>query len=103
MVWSWLTGGHNPGALVRIAMEPFQVGRTGFLLRGGDVNLMDALDPLFRLAGVGRPATDTWELLIATVLCAGVFYYGIVRSPHISAPVPGGSACYRRLRVVSAP
>lgn len=47
LVWLWLTGGHDPAALLRLAAEPFQVARTSFLLRGGDVNLMDVLDPVF--------------------------------------------------------
>lgn len=80
LVWFWLPGVHHAAGLVRFALEPFQAARVGYLPRGADINLMDAVEPVFRAAGASLQTMDLWETVLATTACIIVFYFGIVRS-----------------------
>ena len=84
VVWLWLTGGHDPAALLRLVAEPFQVGSRGFFLRGADINLPDVLDLPLRGANLSLHVVDVCELAASTVVCAAVFFFGIVRAPRTS-------------------
>jgi len=64
-VWFWLTGGHDLHGLVKIALEPFRVARTGYQGAEGDPNLMSVLDTIFLRLQVNASLASVLELLAA--------------------------------------
>ncbi len=70
LVWWWITGGHDPKALVVLAKEPFRMARVGYSWGPGDQNLMALLEPLLRW--LNNDLRDTIELAVALSVCAAV-------------------------------
>ena len=70
LAWWWITGGHDPNALLILAKEPFRMARVGYSWGAGDQNLMALLEPLLRW--LGSDLRDTIELAVAMSVCAAV-------------------------------
>ena len=70
LVWLWITGGHDPVAIFRMAAEPLAVARRGFSAAPDNPNLMNLLEPL--LMRFGAAVSAGVELAVATAICAAV-------------------------------
>ena len=77
-VWLWITGGHEPAALLRLALEPFAVARHGFTAGPADPNLMNLLEPLLRSRS--EDVRNSLELLAALSACVAVSYFAFGRN-----------------------
>ncbi len=79
-VWLWITGGHDPAAILRLALEPFAVARHGFTAGPADPNLMNLLESLLRSRS--EDARNSLELLAALSACVAVSYFAFGRNHH---------------------
>jgi hypothetical protein len=76
IVWLWLTGGHNPHALLRLLEEPLEVAQTGYRPNVGDPDLMNVLEPMLRWLPQG--VMNAVELGAAMAVCVVVSYLAFV-------------------------
>jgi hypothetical protein len=77
LVWLWITGGHDPHALLRIGLEPFAAARTGYTYVAGDQNLMVVMEP--QLRRWPEPVMNGVEFGAALGVCLVVSYLAFRR------------------------
>ena len=82
LVWLWLTGGHNPHALVRIALEPLAVAKHGFIPDFGDPNLMNVAE--IGLRRLPENVMNGIELALALAVCVPLSWVAFRRHRNAS-------------------